>query len=52
MTGCGQRPYPGPVDEAVRTVAEVMLTTPVRHPLPSPSVRFGTSSATIMSMLR
>ena len=26
-------PYPGPVDKVVRTAAEAMLTTPVRHPL-------------------
>src|ERR1700748_1051299 len=26
-------PYPGPVDEVVRTAGEAMLTTPVRHPL-------------------
>ena len=33
MTRCGQRPYPGPVDQVLRTAAEVMLTTPARHPL-------------------
>jgi DNA-binding CsgD family transcriptional regulator len=26
-------PYPGPVDEVVRTAGEAMLTTPPRHPL-------------------
>src|ERR1700685_514709 len=26
-------PYPGPVGEALRTAAEVMVTTPARHPL-------------------
>jgi len=26
-------PYPGPVDEVVRTAGEAMLTIPVRHPL-------------------
>jgi len=31
--GADDGPYPGPVDEALRTAAEVMLTTPTRHPL-------------------
>ena len=31
-------PYPGPVDEVVRTAGEAMLTTPARHP-PSATVR-------------
>jgi CBS domain-containing protein len=30
-------PYPGPVDEVARTAADVMLTTPARHP-PSATV--------------
>src|SRR6185437_9128791 len=31
--GAAIGPYPGPVDEVVRTAGEAMLTTPVRHPL-------------------
>jgi CBS domain-containing protein len=31
--GEGGDPYPGPVDEGLRTAAEAMLTTPARHPL-------------------
>jgi CBS domain-containing protein len=33
VTTCRQRSYSGAVDEVLRTVAGVMLTTPVRHPL-------------------
>jgi CBS domain-containing protein len=31
--GADSGPYPGPVDELLRTAAEVMLTIPARHPL-------------------
>ena len=33
VTRCDSGPYPGPVDEVLRTAAEVMLTIPARHPL-------------------